>query len=217
METATSTSGPWATLFRFGLRILLPAAAFIVLVLAVAKLSDVPVTDLLRDVTAVLDGPWYAGFFSTTGIGLWAAAAAICLLALYAKPAEGARSLLIFGGVMSLILFADDAYLLHETIKNEIGVPSFLTIAIYGVIAIALIYPARHYLRARPDLIVFILGVALFALSVLLDAAGEAGLPTPPGSGVVEDIAKFLGIVTWTAFFAGVGRDVIRERPATAA
>jgi len=212
METTTTTSGPWATLFGFALRVLLPVGAVMVLMLLVARLADVPVTDLLRDATAVLDGPWYAGLFSTTGIALWAAAGAMSLLALAAKPTVGLRSLLIFGGVLSLILGADDAYLMHETIKNEIGIPSVVTIGIYGVVAIALLLPARHYLRARPDLSIFIVGVALFTLSVILDAAGEAGLPTPPLSAVIEDIAKFLGIVTWTAFFAGVGRDAIKER-----
>ena len=188
METATTTSGPWATLIRFAWRVLLPVAAFMMLALAVARLADIPVTDLLRDATAVMDGPWYAGLFSTTGVALWAAAAAMSLLALAAKPTEGLRSLLIFGGVLSLILGADDAYLLHETIKNEIGIPSIVTIGIYGLVAVALLYPARHYLRSRSDVSVFIVGIALFALSVVLDAAGEAGLPTPPLSAILEDV-----------------------------
>ena len=46
---------------------------------------------------------------------------------------------------------------------------------------------------------------------MILDAAGEADLPTPPYSAVIEDVAKFLGLVTWVTFFAGVGRDLIRR------
>jgi hypothetical protein len=46
---------------------------------------------------------------------------------------------------------------------------------------------------------------------VIVDADGEADLPTPPYSTVIEDVAKFLGFVTWVAFFAGLGRDLIRH------
>ncbi|MDP9495076.1 MAG: hypothetical protein M3P87_07540 [Actinomycetota bacterium] len=198
---------------RLVFRVLLPVSAVLVMVLAIAYTSDVPVTDLLRDPSATLDGAWYVGLVSIAGVALWAAAAAICLLCLGAETSPGPRSLLLAGAVTSVILGADDAFLLHEAIKNEIGIPSPLTIGVYGVIALVLFWRAWPYLKNRADLIVFVLGVGLFAVSVILDAAGEADLPTPPYSAVIEDVAKFLGLVTWVTFFAGVGRDLIR-RPA---
>jgi hypothetical protein len=109
-----------------------------------------------------------------------------------------------------VILGADDAFLLHEAIKNGIGIPSPVTIGVYGVIAIVLFWRAWPYLKTRPDLAVFIVAVVLFGISVVLDGAGEAGLPTPPYSAVIEDVAKFLGLVTWVTFFAGFARDLIR-------
>jgi hypothetical protein len=150
------------------------------------------------------------GLVSIMGVALWAAAAAICLLALHAATTEGERHLLIAGGATSIVLGADDAFLLHEAIKNGLGVPSPVTIAVYGIIAIVLFWRAWPYLRTRNDLSVFLIAVGLFAVSVILDAAGEANLPTPPFSAVIEDVAKFLGLVTWVTFFAGVGRDLIR-------
>jgi hypothetical protein len=199
---------------RLFLYVLLPLTVLMAAALGTAYVGDLSVSDLLRDPSAVLDGPWYVGVFSTTGIALWAVAGALCLLTLSSEPSKGARSLLIAGAVMSFVLGADDGYLLHETIKNEIGIPSPVTIGIYGVLAIVLFWPAWRYLRSRPEFMVFVTAVALLATSAILDFAGEAGLPTPPLSPIIEDVAKFLGIATWAAFFAWVCASLIRERAA---
>lgn len=214
MAESISTRDHLAALSRLVFRVLLPVSAVLVIILGVAYTSDVPVTDLLRDPSATLDGDWYVGLISIAGVALWAAAAAICLLCLWAGPTPGQRSLLLAGGITSVILGADDAFLLHEAIKNIIGIPSPVTIGVYGVIAIVLFWRAWPYLKTRPDVVVFVVAVALFAVSVVLDAAGEADLPTPPYSAVIEDMAKFLGLVTWVTFFAGFCRDLIR-RPQT--
>ena len=210
MADSMSTPDRMSALSRLLFRVLLPVSAVLVMVLGIAYTSDVPVTDLLRDPSATLDGAWYVGMVSIAGVALWSAAA-ICVLCLGAEATQGQRSLLLAGAVTSLVLGADDAFLLHEAIKNGIGIPSPVTIGAYGVIAIVLFWRAWPYLKTRPDLAVFVVAVALFAISVILDAAGEADLPTPPYSAVIEDVAKFLGLVTWVTFFAGVGRDLIRR------
>ena len=199
-------------LSRLVFRVLLPVTVVLVIVLGIAYTSDVPVTDLLHDPSATLDGAWYVGLVSIMGVALWAAAAAICLLSLYAASSEGERHLLVAGGAISIILGADDAFLLHEAIDGGLGIPSLVTIGVYTVISILLVWRSWPYLRFRPDLSVFLVAISLFAISVVLDAAGEANLPTPPYAGVIEDAAKFLGLVAWVTFFAGVGRDLIRDR-----
>lgn len=193
------------------MRVVIPVAVVMVVALAVAYLADVPVSDLLRDPSAVLDGPWYVGLFSTTGIALWAVAVAVSLLPLAANPDGPVRRLLVAGAVGSLLLGADDAYLLHETIKNEVGIPSPVTIGLIGLVTLAMFVPVWRHLVGRHDFWVFVLALLFLAGSAILDAAGEAGLPTPPASAIIEDAAKFLGILTWAAFFAGVGAGVIRQ------
>lgn len=196
---------------RLAFRVLLPVTAVLVIVMGVAYTSDVPVTDLLRDPSATLDGAWYVGLVSIAGVALWAAAATICMICMSASPTPGQRSLLFAGAVSSVILGADDAFLGHEAIKNIIGIPSPITIGIYGIITLVVFWRAWPYLKTRNDLVVFAVAVVFFGISVVLDAAGEADLPTPPYSAVIEDVAKFLGLVTWVTFFTGVGRDVIRK------
>ena len=134
MAEGTTERGHMAVLSRLVFRVLLPVTAVFVIVMGVAYTSDVPVTDLLRDPSATLEGPWYIGLVSIAGVALWAAAAAICMICMTANPTPGERSLLFAGAVTSVILGADDAFLGHEAIKNIIGIPSPITIAIYGII-----------------------------------------------------------------------------------
>ena len=214
MDRITENRDRVETFKRLVLFVLLPSSALMVIALGIAYAGDVPVSDLLRDPSAVFDGPWYVGVFSTTGIALWAVAGALCLLTLAAEPSREARSLLIAGAVMSFVLGADDGYVLHETFNSEVGIPSPVTVGVYGILAIVLFRPAWRYLRSRPEFIVFVTAVALLGVSVVLDFAGEAGLPTPPLSAIIEDVAKYLGIASWVAFCAWHGADLIRQRPA---
>ena len=210
MESKPHSEGR-SPLSRLVFHVLLPVAAVVVIVLGFAYTGDVPVSDLLRDPNATLDGIWYVGLLSMMGVALWAAAAAICLLCLDAARSRGEHALLIAGAVTSIVLGADDAFLIHETIRIELGIHSAFTVAIYGLIAIGLFWRAWPHLRTRSDLSVFLVAVGFFVVSAALDAAGEADLPTPPYSSVIEDLAKFLGLVSWVTFFAGVGRDLIRR------
>ena len=210
MAESISTTDRASALSRLVFRVLLPVSAVLVMVLGIAYTSDVPVTDLLRDPIATLNGEWYVGLVSMAGVALWASAAAICLLCLGAETTPRQHSLLIAGAVTSVVLGADDAFVLHETIKNGLGIPSPVTIGVYGVVFVVLFWRAWPYLKTRPDLSVFLVAISLFAVSVVLDGAGEADLPTPPYSSVIEDVAKFLGLVTWVTFFGGFGRDLIR-------
>lgn len=199
-------------------RILLPSLAVMVVALGIAKASSVPVINLLRDPTSVLDGAWYVGLFSNTGMALWACTAAVCLLALAADPPQEARSLLVAGAVTSIMLGADDGYVIHETLERALGVPSPVFVAVYGVVAVVLFLPVRRYLLSKANVIVFFVALAFLAASALLDLVLETDGPVPPLStlsAITEDILKYLGIVSWLTFFSGVARNVIRQTNTT--
>lgn len=198
---------------RVTIWVVVPVGAVVVGILAVAKLREVPVTDLLRDPTATLDGAWYVGMFSTVGVALWAATAAMCLVALAAAPPPQLKRLLVAGAVVSLMLGFDDGLLLHETIKNNVGVPSMVTVGFYAVVALALFVPLSGYIASRADFVVLLVALVGFGISVALDFGGEAGLPTPPLAEVIEDVAKFLGIAVWAYYFGGVAAGAIRRDP----
>lgn len=198
---------------RVTIWVIVPVGAIVLGILAVAKLRDVPVTDLLRDPTATLDGAWYVGMFSTAGVALWAATAAMCLVALAAAPPAQLKRLLVAGAVVSLMLGLDDGLLLHETIKNNVGVPSMVTVGVYAVVALVLFVPLFGYISSRSDFAVLLVALVGFGISVALDFGGEAGLPTPPLAEVTEDVAKFLGIAVWAYYFGGVATGAIHRDP----
>ncbi len=203
-----SRSSHWSALKPL-LFVLLPVFVLMIVFLGFAKLSDVPVTNLLRDPNAVLDGAFYVGLFSTAGIALWAAAAAICVLLLSAGVEGQPRTLLTAGAVVSLVAVVDDAYLIHETLPG----PAVVVFSLYGFVAVVLFWRAWSYLIGRPNVSVFVVSIVLLALSLMLDFK----VFTIPGSAIIEDIAKFLGIVAWVTFFGGFCRDLIITREITGA
>lgn len=199
-------SDQWLAARKLVLYVLIPVSVIVALILGVAKWADVPVTDLLHDANAVLDGEFYVGLFSITGIALWSAAGAMCILLLSTGVAGSPRKLLVAGAAVSLMLGADDAYLIHETIPWISGRLLFL---LYGVVALVLFWRSWRYLVSRPNFSVFLISLFLIGLSLALDMAAELDLWTPPLSAVIEDVAKFLGIVSWITFFGGVCRALI--------
>lgn len=192
-----------------------PALIAVTIALGIAVATDVPASSLLRDPAAVLEGPWYVGFFSTSGGVLWFISGAVSLLALSLDVPHRCRSLLRALAISSLILGADDLFLLHETIKNDLGIPSPVTVGFYGLVVLGSFYVARRQLLASPNVAVALGAMILLGTSLLLDFAGEAGLPTPPFSAIVEDVAKFVGIAVWAAFSVLESRRALSVRAAT--
>ncbi len=205
-------SDHWSVIKKLLLYVLIPVFAVVVVILGVAKLVDVPVTDLLRDANAVLGGEFYVGLFSITGIALWAAAGAMCILLLSTGVPESPRKLLTAGAVVGFMLGASDAYQIHETLPY-VWISESVTFSLYGIIAIALFWRSWRYLVSRPNFSVFVVSVLLIGLSLVLDQAYEFGLWTNSGvRAIIEDVAKFLGIVSWVTFFGGFCRALIMTR-----
>lgn len=192
-------------------RVLLPLSALLIVSLALAYATEVPVTDLLRDPTSALEAPWYVGVFSTAGVALWISAGAVCVLALSSRDDPATRPLLVAGAVSSLLLGIDDGLLIHETLNLGAGVPPAVTFGMFGLVLAPLFWRARRQVVASPNVSVLVTALGFLATSVGLDLAGELGLPTPPLSAIVEDATKLLGIASWVAYFGGVSRAALSQ------
>jgi hypothetical protein len=118
---------------------------------------------------------------------VWAAGAALALLAAYLVP-EKRRWLLLFG-VLLLVFAADDALRLHEGVGPFLGVPEPAFFAAYGVVGLVLL---RGVLSRPFDgrTVPFLIGGALLAVSVLVDQLVG-------GLFFAEDGAKLLGALVW--------------------
>lgn len=198
-------SDHWAVIKKPLLYVMIPVAVALAGILGVALWADVPVSDLLRDANAILEGEFYVGLFSVIGITLWIATGAMCILVLSTGVTEEPRRLLMAGAAVSLMAGADDAFQIHETVGNYLGVSDSVIFGVYGIVAIVLFVWARRYLASTPNISVFVASAVLFGISLVFDLH----LWEPQYSSIIEDIAKFLGIVAWVTFFGGVCRALI--------
>ncbi len=158
--------------------------------------------------------PVTAGIFSQVGLVAWSAATAIAFLGWAAsrgRESGAPASLLPGAAILSLLLLVDDGFLLHDQIFPMIlKWPDWIPLVPEAALAGWWGWSNRQWiLRRRPPMLLAT-GV-LFAASLGLDLTFDAGA-LDNGLNLVEDGAKFLGILSWLAFLT----DVTLERLAGA-
>ena len=142
----------------------------------------------------------YYGFVSNLGIFLWVATAAICLFTatifLQWKNAKALFRFAVTAGLFSAWLAMDDAFLLHEIVFPKIGVPQFLVLAVYVLLAFSYIIASWRVILSSEYWILG-LGVGAVAISLGVDQLLHSLDPTIV---IIEDSAKFFGLFCWFAF-----------------
>lgn len=179
---------------------------------AVASQSKENVGQLLMDPSFTLGTRWYTGLVSNLGILAWtvgcAAAFAGAWLCRLGNRDRAARFLL-GGCVVGALLLLDDLFQFHSVLlPSEFNAPKFLGEAILGV---ALVWWALTYLGEirRTHFHLLIAAGIGFGLSLVVDSAYA---PVPgQGWNIIEDGAKFLGILAWSAYFVATTRDICRS------
>lgn len=184
------------------------AAALIGTVLYIHTTTDVPMGTLTRD---PLSGkPAHLGLLSQAGILVWAAGAAVCLLAAAVLQGAPGGRFMLAAGVLSLALCVDDAFLLHDEVLPLLGIPEELIYGVYlGMIVLFLVAFRRPIIESGHG--VLVLALAFLGLSVVCDAWGLPWLDPY----LLEDGAKFTGIALWAAYFFGTAWSLLgaRHRP----
>ena len=199
------------------LAVWLPGAALLAVAYVASVTSDVTMRELTQDATTVLEAPFYIGSVSLVGVILWAAAAATCLF-VAASPGGGSsdlRRLLLVSGILTLVLLADDAFLLHDEIlpryagiSGELYGIAYIVAMLVYLVAMRAVIPRTNYLLLGATL-------ALFAVSAAADLGSSVLatlLPSPLGL-LLEDGTKLLAIGGWLAYFVSVGRAALQPPP----
>ena len=161
---------------------------------------NVPLYVLAQEPTTVGNLPIYAGFLSQVGIFFWAGAIAINFMAYYIVRKSIHTQLkyfFLYVILLTVILCLDDIFLLHEIILGlKLGVPEILTFGVYGLAILFLLFYFYKLILLTNYLL---LGLALmfFGGSMVVDLFDLFG----SYSLLFEDGAKFLGIVSWFAYF----------------
>jgi len=149
------------------------------------------------------------GLVSNTGILFLASTAAVCIFGyFFIKNREGTSAstrFLLFFGLYTTLLTIDDFFMIHEAIGNSIAthasvsdnIGEDITFAVYILIFAFYMFKYRKVIY-HTEYLLFIFALILLGFSILLEFFSNH-LPDIPIF-KVEEIYKFLGIITWFAY-----------------
>lgn len=182
----------------------LPALGVLLLVLLLSMRPSLSVADLTRDMTTTAGLHPLAGLLSDLGVLLWCVATAVCAFAALSLRGIGTASMVRFfasGALLSAYLMVDDFFLIHEHMGSILGIGwgEHLVYAVLGVAVLAyLAVFQRIILAAHYPLLV--MGLGCLGASVVVDMFQPWLLWMGGWRNLMEDGAKWLGIVGWCAF-----------------
>jgi hypothetical protein len=176
-------------------------AGFLLATVALAFQKNVPLAYMTRDPSVTMDAEPYIGIVSNVGILLWCMATVTCVFsAIILAPRKAYRTITLFllcSGSISLLFLFDDLLMLHEAIlPNLLNISEKEVFLGYAGMLFGYFVAFWRQIIATNALI---MGIALgfFGLSIgidLFDLPGDIAY-------MLEDSAKFTGIVNWCNYF----------------
>ena len=161
---------------------------------------------LSPQVTILIENPfpWLAQHLNI-GIVFWSATSAILIFSLkiyhMQKGSKKKVYFLFWASLLTLMLLFDDLLMLHDVIfPGYLNLDEKVFYCFYGLSLAALLYFYREVIL-KTDYILFLLAVFFLGGAVISDVLIALGLKWT-NEYLVEDGLKFLGIVTWFAYFA---------------
>lgn len=203
------------------------AAALLGGLLLLALLLDVSLADLTRDPQDILAAPWHVGLLSNLGIGLWAAAAAICFFTAAVRDAPDSESnrrvtrFLLLAACITTALLLDDLFQLHRQLLPGQPMISRLLVLGLALFMIGLWLWCYRRIIARTENLLLAIALAAFALSLLVDLGARWLAPELVRAAglhrgetlyfLVEDGAKFIGILFWLGYMCRACRQCLYQ------
>lgn len=190
---------------------------FLLMAICVQALFGVEVAHLYRDPNAVAAQPFVVGWLSNLGAVFWIVAATTSLMA-YAQTLSAGRPALSLGflGGFSLLMGADDLFMIHDGLFEYAGIPGAAMYVSYMVIL------ALWFATCRSEILSgrwFYLALALicFGSSIAIDIIDDLGI-LPWKLFVPEDAMKLAGASFWMLYAVSTAwaSTAIAARPARA-
>lgn len=174
--------------------------------------NNMPFELLTRDIFAITGYPVYLGILSNLGILGWAIATTVWLFVAWFirryHPASPLFQLAAVSGAFSLILFVDDAMMLHEVfLPTKLGVSEEVIMVGYGLVAVLYLVLSARSVSSTPYL-AWLLAGCLLGGSFMVDFVAMSG----DLEYLIEDGLKFAGIVFWAAYAALTTIQILEER-----
>jgi hypothetical protein len=192
-----------------------PAAIFLTVLAVLCFSWGIPFSVLTRDIADTAGVHPLTGMVSSIGMWFWSGAVAICAFGWFAlKGAPEMRQRRSFFGVfgaLTLVLLADDLFMLHETL-----IPRHLSISDRKVLLMYMVvFPLTFWLHraavARTSFVLVALSALCFGFSIFIDETHDYFVPDSIHH-LLEDGAKLLGIISWAAYFFVTCLDSVRPR-----
>lgn len=113
------------------------AAVVLGFVVVLAAWKDIPVNSLSRDPVNTAGLRWQTGILYKTGVFLWGAIAATCLLgaAVWARrdDARSIRAFLLASAALTLVFALDDVFQFRGELLDHLGLSELAVFAVYAV------------------------------------------------------------------------------------
>ena len=189
----------------------LPPVSFF---LALWLQNRVPLAYLTRDPAETLGAHTYVGLVSNLGIICWTGATAVALFSAWVLRHQQERwsqwRYFLSLGLLSGLLLADDLFMLHERVlPNRFYLPQTLIPVLYGIPFVACFFRFRKE-ALNTDVTLLLASGVWIALAVVADVAGDMGETYK--SYVLEDGAKFVGIVLWMGYVVHTATTGLADR-----
>ncbi|WP_291197659.1 hypothetical protein [Hyphomonas sp.] len=194
--------------------------ALLVLALCVAAklLGKASFEELTRDLSAVAGLHPLAGILSQLGLMVWSGAATICFLAaifLY-RAGETGAGFFFSGGLLTTGLLLDDAFMFHEALAEwYLGIDEKLVYIGLALVTLTWLCAYRRLLLAVGPFFL-LAALAMFAGSIGIDLMPEDKPPLlhlGDWRSILEDGAKWVGIVLWLTFQLQASLAFIEKSP----
>lgn len=172
--------------------------SFILILLAVSLISDVPVRIFTRDPLQIVDAPFYTGILSNIGILFWSAACSVCLFTYFGYRAYPNSSFLLFSGILTLALLLDDFFLFHEVVyRNYLHIPQKVIFTVYLISVIYMLFKFKTTIYESEFVFLFS-SLFFFFLSGIFDVIPQNYFTFHH---LFEDGFKFIGIIFWSVYY----------------
>jgi hypothetical protein len=166
--------------------------------------------ELLLDPVFASGGSWYFGAVAQFGVLAWSVAAVLCAGAGWLVPRLGRGSagpFLLSAAVVGSILLIDDLFALHATVIGKlIGKPLGMAVVVGPSLWWAVRF--RHdVMRTRWQVLVCaVVGLGVSAVVDVVWSPERADY-----SVLIEDGAKFLGVLAWMTYAVLTVRDIVES------
>jgi hypothetical protein len=206
-------------LYKFFFLIYIPPLLFLAAIALGALLKNKQIGTYTRDPSVTAQISPYVGIVSNAGALVWTMGASICLftgLIFYLKKPKISQEkrisqFFMFAGSLTTLLLFDDFFLLHDhTFLYVYYIDEKIIYSVYLALLITLLIKFKSYVLTT-TYVLLLTSFSFFSLSILIDLI-QPLIESVIGENLrilLEDGAKLMGIVGWSAYFSKCAFDEI--------